>query len=298
MQLVADVGGTNTRFALADSGVVDEVTIDRVANDDVPGFDAALSDYFTRQTVRPDRMVIAVAGPVADGHASLTNRAWDFDATALADRFDVGQVSLINDLKALAMAVPVLTSDCLTQVVPRSEQTPEIGQAAVIGIGTGFNVCQVVQENGMWTYPGGEVGHIQLPHTIMAELRAELGDGAARFATIEDLFSGRGYQAVCAHLMGAEQSARDITYDTAAPFMDYYAHLIALLAREMLLTFMPRSGIYFSGSVARAVLEQGSAARFTEDFRAPFELDSRISAPVAIINDDFAALRGCARWGV
>jgi len=55
-----------------------------------------------------DAACFGVAGPVAGGVADLTNVPWHVDANDVARILGLPRVTLLNDLEALAYALPVL----------------------------------------------------------------------------------------------------------------------------------------------------------------------------------------------
>ncbi|OWU83014.1 hypothetical protein ATO6_20500 [Oceanicola sp. 22II-s10i] len=300
MRLVADIGGTNARLALAREGLLLPGTAQSFRNADHPGFAALAVRYLEASGVeRLDSMVIAVAGPVGAGVARLTNHDWSFDAAELADRFDGARVVLLNDLAALGHALPALSADGLATVTPGSDDAPSEGQALVAGIGTGFNVCSVVLRSGETVLSmRAEFGHVSLPGAVGRALDARIGAAAARFATVEDCFSGAGVSAMFGLVTGRSgvTSAEALSRQdpTSAEFADFYAGLVGHLARDLRMAFMPEAGIHFAGSVARAVLSGPSAARFAEVYSAPTAVQLPAMAGVRLILDDRAALRGCA----
>jgi glucokinase len=300
--LVADVGGTNTRFALAAGDGLIPGSLVRLRNDDHPAFEAALDAYLAGRPM-PAAMCIAIAGPVtgsAAGQATgrLTNCNWGFDSAALAARTGAA-VRLINDLTALGHALPGIATGGL---VPLFRPDPALprgrnGQALVLGLGTGVNVCAVRAMRGGALCLEAEAGHAALPAPVAAALAARLGSAAA-FPTVEDLFSGRGLARLHGALTGADLAgdrivARATDDPAAAATLALFAGLLGTYARDLALIFMPREGLYLAGSVARGVAGAAAAA-FAAAFTAaaPFAAIAR-SVPVQLIADDMAALTGC-----
>ncbi|MFN3643499.1 MAG: glucokinase [Gemmobacter sp.] len=299
--LVADVGGTNTRLALGSGGRLIADTLVRLRNDDHASFDAALDGYLAGRPA-PAAMCIAIAGPVTDGAAGatgrLTNRDWGFDSAALTARTGA-RVRLINDLTALGFALGGLAGDGLLPVwTPPADAVRGInGQALVLGLGTGANVCAVKAGPQGALCLEAEAGHTALPTPVAAALAARLGSADA-FPTVEALFAGRGLARLHAGLTGAAMTgdrivAEAATDAAAAATLALFAGMLGTYARDLALTFMPRAGLYLAGSVARGVV--GTAA---DAFRAAFTADAPFAAiprgiPVRIIADDMAALTGC-----
>ncbi|MFN3450194.1 MAG: glucokinase, partial [Roseococcus sp.] len=99
--LLADIGGTHARFARAEGGRPGEVLTLRVAEH--ARFEEALALARARLG-SPPRFLCAVAGPVEAGRAALTNAPWVIEAATLP----FAEVRLLNDLEAMAWALPVL----------------------------------------------------------------------------------------------------------------------------------------------------------------------------------------------
>ncbi|TMV06846.1 glucokinase [Ruegeria sediminis] len=289
MRLVADLGGTNLRFGVVPGG---QVLPDRVAtfrNDDFTGFMPALEHYWTG-IGHPDvsEAVIAVAGPVSGSRARLTNRDWQVDAAGIAKTLGGATVMLMNDLGALGHAVPHLGAGDVATIAAHAVAPAGSRQALVIGIGTGFNVSPVLMAGDTVLTPAAEYGHTPLPALIADRLRADFPKLAA-MATVEDCFSGRGF----ARMQDAWHRRRASDGDPSG-FRGHIAELLGHLARDLFLTFLPNSGIYFAGSVARAILQPPAQPRFAKVFTQPFPLSDDLGAPVHLILNDDAALRGCA----
>jgi glucokinase len=256
-------------------------------------------------------MVIAVAGPVSADVAKLTNRGWRISAQELSAQLNGARVHVLNDLSALGHALPMLKGPDLAQLhsLGDAETHP---QKLVIGIGTGFNLSPLtVTSNGAICLEA-EYGHVALPLDVYQALAARLTTHLAtreshmatefgtEFRTVECCFSGRGFEALYAAaspdspaLPAPEIMARAQQPETSA-FLDFYAQLLALLARNLLKGFMPRGGLYFAGTVARSLLCSPAKAAFVAEFSRPDPQFPDIKAPVFCILDDGAALKGCA----
>jgi glucokinase len=230
-------------------------------------------------------VAIAIAGPVTGATARLTNRDWHFDAVALSQHLNGALVHLLNDLAALGQACPHLGAECLDTVIAPAGDTGGDGQRLVVGIGTGFNLSPVLQAGGQVQCLNVEYGHVSLPLDVARHLCSHVPE-TERFATVEHLFSGRGHAAVRAHFPEGDTGTQE--------FQVFYANLLARLARNLMLAFLPAQGICFAGAVARSILTSPARGLFAEHVQQPFELDARITAPVHVILDDAAALKGCA----
>ena len=283
-RLVADIGGTNSRLGLAHQDTLLESTVTSYRNDNFTGFDRVLDTYLSKKPGTVSDCVVAVAGPVHAGTSELTNRDWRFETSQISNQLGGAPTALLNDLAALGQACLHLDEESLETIhLPKGLPAPA-DQALVIGVGTGFNVSPVSRSGAHISNLNVEYGHISLPNDLMQILVDMLGsDAQAAFPTIEHVFSGRGYKNLSARV----QNIR--------PF---YAHLLAVLTRNLMLAFLPTAGIYFAGGVARNLLMSTAKDVFTEVFAAPFELNPAITAPVHNILDDAAALKGCATYAI
>ncbi len=299
--LLADVGGTNARLALADREGIRAETITRFRGDDHASFDEVIGLFLdTQGGPEIEAVCVAVAGPVSQGRARLTNRDWDFSEARLIELTGGYRARLINDLSALGYATPALSGEAAGFLREGPGTVLTNGQRLVVNAGTGFNVCAVK------VLPGGgiacfehEEGHTRLPLSIWTPLVEALGARASAFDSVEELFAGRGLARLHAERTGtgpiraeAVVEAADRGDAEAAATCDLYARLFGLLCRELALRFMPMDGMFLAGSVAR------SAAQRFPIFEAAFLSDplmARIpqAVPVGMIRDDMAALHGC-----
>ncbi len=110
LRLIADIGGTNARFAIARNG-----TYDRLIHVEVARYKSlrdALLDYLNDlpPAMWPSQAAIAVAGPVLGDRIALTNLSWSFSISELKQSLGLNDFKVFNDFVATAMAVPYLPS--------------------------------------------------------------------------------------------------------------------------------------------------------------------------------------------
>lgn len=305
MRLVADIGGTNARVALSADGVIDEKSIQRFSNADWTTLNDLLRAY-RRTQLHADfnEMVIAVAGPVYAGQAKLTNRNWTINADEMKRDFACKSVVLLNDLGALGYAVPKLSSDHVRHLCGDVRPRDEDGQALVVGVGTGFNISQVITKKKCTVCPPAEAGHISMPSSILSEL-ADKGYHVDQFRTVEDLFSGRGLTAFCRLVTNLDTITGETAMQTFATAcgelpvkaaIDLYAKLLGLLLRDLSLAYLPSQGIFLAGSVARAVARCASEPLISI-LRRPCKVRVQEEPLLFVVEADGAALLGVARYG-
>lgn len=300
--LLADVGGTNARLAIARNGVIEPASTTRYRGDDFESFDRVVKTFLAEQdNPRITAVCVAVAGPVSGGEAELTNRDWDFSEERLARLTDADTVRLINDLTALGYATPHLGADGVSVLRNAPAHRPRNGQSLVVGAGTGFNVCSVRSLPGGGIVPmEAEEGHTNLPANIAAILTERVGaDRMAPFFSTEETFAGRGLAAMHHALHGIEvERAEAISVAAmegdpqAEETYQLFTELFGLQLRELAFHFMPREGIFLAGSVARSFAHRTQAleAAFLAE---PYMREITENTPLLLIRDDMAALQGC-----
>src|SRR5690349_16074681 len=113
MILAGDIGGTKTLLGLFDPltarpHAVHQRTFSTV---EFQGLTEMIREFGSDTHVRNAAISAAcfgVAGPVLGSSAELTNVPFTIDAFAVSKAFDIPKVRLLNDLEAMAYAVPVL----------------------------------------------------------------------------------------------------------------------------------------------------------------------------------------------
>ncbi|MDW4548746.1 glucokinase [Defluviimonas sp. D31] len=309
LTLVADIGGTNTRVALAPDGIVDRASIRRFANADHPGLGPVLAAYLAAAgDPRCEGACVAVAGPVADGVATMTNLDWTIDRDAVADATGATRVAVINDLQAQGHALDHLAPGSLRPLIAAAGPRKPGAAQLVIGIGTGFNAAPVHETPAGRIVTASECGHMTIPVRSDADLRLmRCVETAHGFAGIEDVLSGRGLErlfafhaseagrddrpAAAAIMAAIAEGADPVATATGASFV----RLLGTVAGDLALSHLPFGGIHLIGGVARAFTAHYAGFGLAEAFRDKGRFSGFMQEfPVSIIEDDYAALEGCA----
>ncbi|GGJ96728.1 glucokinase [Luteimonas terricola] len=205
LALIADIGGTNARFALCDPTATVPELVEPMAlrNAEFASLQHAAEHYLAAVGVRPQRAAIALASPVDGDEIRLTNRAWSFNRHELRASLGLEELRLVNDFGAIAHAVPVLAPG---ERVVLHGQAHELtrGPISVIGPGTGFGVGLLVgsAERG-WQVVETEGGHVGFAplgdeERVLAD-RVAVRHGRASW---ERLLSGSGLSIIDAVLRG------------------------------------------------------------------------------------------------
>ncbi|SHG77298.1 glucokinase [Cognatiyoonia sediminum] len=310
LNLVADIGGTNTRVALARGKMLLPETVTKYKNTAHSSLQDVLKKFIQEQGgVDTSAACIAIAGPVRNGQASMTNLDWEIDLETLADASKAENTAILNDLQAQGHALGHLPPESETQIIHGTSIEKETTRM-MVGLGTGFNIAPVFETPNGRFIPPSESGHISLP--INTEMDRKLSahfDAQFGFPTIEHALSGNGlenlYNFHCCGVEGAaHKNAATIVADCEAGIdpaatraVRHFVQILGSVCGDLALVQLPFSGIYLVGGVSRAIAPHLSEFGFLDAFRAKgrFE-DFMNSFSVAAISDDFAALTGCAAY--
>ncbi|MDX8353464.1 glucokinase [Cognatiyoonia sp. IB215182] len=306
--LVADIGGTNTRVALADERQIVDGTIRRYRNADYPGLESVLRQYIADEGgVDPKAACVAVAGPVRDGRATLTNLDWTIDKDTLARATRAETTAILNDLQAQGHAMGYIDPANIRTILPGPTGQPKAARL-MVGIGTGFNAAPVFDLEQGRVVPPSESGHANLPIRNEMELRlCQFVSTAHGFPAVEDVLSGRGLERAYAFLGQEEGSPREAAAkDIMAACADgsdpravaaarLFTRILGTVCGNLSLIQLPFGGVYLVGGVARAFAPHLSQFGFAEAFRDKGRFAGFMgNFAVHVVEDDYAALIGCA----
>ena len=306
--LVADIGGTNTRVALADGRRVLPASIRRYSNAEFPGLESVLRRYIDDEGgVDPKAACVAVAGPVREGRATLTNLDWTIDKTTLMRATQAETVAILNDLQAQGHALGHLAPEVIRPILTGPAAQPHAAKL-VIGVGTGFNAAPVFDTGSGRLVPPSEAGHANLPIRTDADQRlCRFVETAHGFPGVEDVLSGRGLERTYAWL---GEEAGDHRERTAQEIMEscadgsdaraleaarIFTRILGTVAGNLALIQLPFGGIYLVGGVARAFAPYLDRFGFGEAFRDKGRFAGFMgNFSVSVVEDDYAALTGSA----
>lgn len=303
--LCADIGGTNTRVALLDGTRLRDNTVRRFENAKSAGLEDILRRFLAEQYLSaPDAVSLALAGPVAGDRGHLTNLDWHINTDSARAATGSAEAFLLNDLQAQGHALPFLGNDSFRSV-QAAQAAPKGASSLMIGIGTGLNVAPVHHIAGRTFVPPAEAGHIDYNpqdagmSAFAADLSKRLGHVAA-----EDILSGRGIERAYRSLNSAASiHSHDVMAlaqsgdATALNAVGLLVRSLGHFAGDMALTHLPRGGIYLVGGVSRALQPYFDSLGFAQSFAAKGRFsDFMAQFPISIVEDDYAALIGCASY--
>lgn len=288
--LVADIGGTRMRLALATAaGELREIEVFDCA--DYPTPLAACTAYLARTGGCPRAACLAVAGAVDGDLVAFTNSRWRFSQAELRAALRLERLLVCNDFAALALALPALRAQDLHSIgggVARA-RSPLL----VLGPGTGLGVAALVPHAGGWIAMPGEGGHAGFAAQDKIEIAiADVLRRTSPRLCNESILSGRGLESVyqaLAVIEGARpvrlsaaaigSAALDASDPRASRAVDVFCAVLGAVAGDMALISGARGGVYIGGGIAPRLLPLLDGSRF----RARFEDKALQRAYVAAI---------------
>jgi glucokinase len=300
--LLADIGGTNARFAIElGPQRFDAVAVLSCA--EYPSLADAMRAYLAgpgkEHAASVRHAAIAIANPVDGDIVSMTNHHWSFSIAALRHELGLDTLLVVNDFTALAMALPHLGPHQRTQV---GGGMPVAGRTiGLVGPGTGLGVSGISPVGAHWAALASEGGHASFApfddteDTLLRELRSLHGHVSA-----ERLLSGAGLEFIHRTLACETLAAADITRralagscsDSARP-VDVFCAILGGVAGNVALTLGATGGMFIGGGIVPRL------GRLFEQspFRARFEAKGRLGGHVAriptyLITEEYPAFLG------
>ena len=322
MILAGDIGGTNTRLALVEA-MTDELRI--VAEKTFPSrertsLEAVISEFLHLHRCDLTSASFGIAGPVREGRCEATNLPWVVDAKAVARRFSLQLVGLINDLEANAYGIAVLKSKDF--VILNKGARNALGNMAVISAGTGLGEAGLYWDGKRHRPFPSEGGHTDFAPRNHLEMEL-LDYTMKRYQRVsyERLVSGPGlvniYQFLRDTGKGKEPAwlAEQMRHGDPAPIISQHAiegkSLLCLQAMEIFvslygaeagnlaLKLMATGGVYLGGGIAPKIISKLKEPEFMNAFTAKGRMRPLLQdIPVRVIMNPKTALLGAARHAV
>ena len=275
-RLVADVGGSNVRFARAHQqhalGERRSYPLDQHAS-----FYDALGVFLDETSGREgcNSAAIGVAGPVDGDIVKVTNAPWTITAGEVAEMLGGAPTRLINDLQAVALALPHL-GDTDVAAIGEARRGDRLRQTMIaVNVGTGFGAATAIPAGAGWVTNPGEPGHMTLGalDTGQLELLRDCG-------SVEEVLSGRGVMRLYRSLADRVGATADTSLNaaqifalaesdsTASETLRVFSILLGRVAGDLALAAAAWGGVYLCGSVVNGWAAAGGGERFRPAFEA------------------------------
>ena len=309
MQIIAgDVGGTKTLLQVVEigKGSGNVIREQRFESGGFATFEALLGAFIGDATGPLDAACFAVAGPVFGTHAEVTNLGWQIETPALAARFRIGRVELINDFYAVALGVPLLApADLLSLHAGERQQGAPI---AILGAGTGLGQAIVTFAHGgeggeaAWGVIASEGGHADFAPQDEEQTRlwSHL-HGRYGHVSWERLLSGMGVVNIFTFLGGATEDPAEVARlaaegdARAVHAFEIFVDIYGAEAGNMALRVLSRGGVFLAGGIAAKNLPFFTDGRFVAAFLRKGRFQDMLRAmPIDLIMNEKVGLIGAA----
>ena len=319
--LGADVGGTNTKIALARFEAANPVIVERKIYPSAryAALEPVIEAFLAEAAVAPlapgiEAACFAVAGPVEHGRGRLTNLPWQVEEAAITQRFGLKRVRVINDFAAAGLGIAYLSAgDFLTL---QAGIPVERGQRVVVGAGTGLGVAVLDWDGAHYEVHPSEAGHCdfapvdQLQDRLLVHLRRQYPR-----VSYERVLSGGGIVRILAFLqesgagvasdllreaLATDSGARAITElglagqdALAAQALDLFVSMYGAFAGNMALVTLARGGVYIAGGIAPRIADKLKDGEFIRAFTAKGRFKAYLETlPVHVVMNDLVGLYG------
>jgi glucokinase len=323
MLLAGDIGGTKTLLALYEAaGDARHPVVDAEFHSaDFASLDLMVRQFLDREGRTADAACFDVAGPVIGGQAHLTNLPWTLEETALRDSLGLKRLTLLNDLQAIAYAVPRLRAEEQHELNAGTRQAN--GPIAVVAPGTGLGEAFLVWQGEHYTACASEGGHASFAPTddqqigLLRALAKQFGH-----VSVERVCSGPGIAHIYDHLRDLDPTRESATFAAslakasdrtpliaqaaledpsntlAVETLDLFITILASEGANMVLKVMATGGLYLAGGIPAHILPKLTYAHFVRAFTNKGRLGELLSrVPIHVVTAR-AALLGAALFGL
>ncbi|MEM8500397.1 MAG: glucokinase [Pseudomonadota bacterium] len=307
-RLVADIGGTNIRLALCESGSNELIAVQKLPCAQFDSLQAALSQYLSDNA--KDKAVVeaclAIAGPVTGDQISMTNLPWSFSKNQLRQHLNLDTLDVLNDFAAVAASIPHLQAADVHQIGGgTADKTSPI---LAIGAGTGLGMASVVANSKGYQIFPAEGGHACIAAETAVERQIvdfHAGRSPQKLTPCREFFlSGRGLLAIYEGLGGSDQiSPADIsqracedTDSICVQTLSVFCAWLGSTCGDQAVSAGSLGGVYIAGGMVKQFLP------FLEqsDFRHRFENKGAMrgyleQVPSYVVTREHVALIGNAK---
>lgn len=307
--LIADIGATNARFAIAGPDVFHSPEVFQCS--EYEGLAEAALAYMDHIGIKPGdlkKASFSIAGPVKGDSFKMTNHPWTFSIERTKLQLGLDSLHLMNDFRAIALSIPHLKTEDVYQVgggQPTAKQS--IG---IVGPGTGLGVAALIwdEETERYLPVSGEGGHVTAPaktqreYDVFKVLRRKY-----RHVSAERVCSGKGlvnvYDAI-KELDGRDdlpaKTAEEISTSAIAgdcavcvEALDMMMDFLGVVSGNLALTIGAFGGIYIAGGITAKLGDHFEQSRFREFFLSKGRFEQYLSQiPTFVIQNNFSAFVG------
>lgn len=306
-RLVADIGGTNARFAL-ETAPQQFDKIEVLPCNDYDTIVDATKEYLKRAgSPHIKHAAVAIANPVVGDWLQMTNHHWSFSIETTRQALQLETLLFINDFTAQALAITQTDAADLVQV--GGGQVVENAPKAVIGPGTGLGVSGLIPSPTGYIPLAGEGGHNSFPPFDDTEVLVwQYAKKKHGHVSSERFLSGAGltliYEALAERegierqkLTPAEISERALsgTSPLCRLTLDIFCAMLGTVASNLALTLGARGGVYLCGGIIPRFIDYFKHSPFRSRFENKGRFDAYLAAiPVYVVLSQYPGITGAA----
>ncbi len=325
MILAGDIGGTNTRLAVFsnDTGPKHPLVRETFPSSDYAGLEEIVKQFLSGCGLMITDACFGVAGPVKDGRATITNLPWIIEEKTLSLELGLKKARLLNDLEAIASAIPHLEADDI-ETINHGESVCN-GTIALIAPGTGLGEAFLTWDGTRYRAHCSEGGHANFApaNQLEADLLRYMGR-QYRHVSCERICSGIGIPNIYSFLKetgrfhapdwlaneiaGAEDPSPVIFKYALAPekksaicvaVLEIFISVLGTETGNLALKVLADGGVYLGGGIPPKIKDSLKQGGFMQAFGNKGRLStSLLPMPVHIITHPDPALLGTACRGL
>ncbi len=306
--VVADVGGTNARFAMVQPGSTEIYNAETLAVKDFVCLGTAFRDYTSRRGLASaEQACVALAGPIKGDQVQLTNGDWKFSVSQTRSDLGLDKLVVINDFKAQALALAHMDNDHLFSL--GGDAPVDARPKVILGPGTGLGVAAVVPTESGFAVVESEGGHVGIsPLTdsdiaVYRKLLKQYGRVSA-----ERILCGSGlrnlYRTLCeledqviqpfteAEIVECATQKKD---ELCLKALNFFMAYLGAVAGDLALTFGANGGVYIAGGIVPRLKDHIAKTEFRHQFEAKGRLAYMVKdIPTYLVTSEHTGLIGAA----
>ena len=304
-RLLADIGGTNARFALETGpGEIAQIRVYPCA--EYPGIEEVLKKYLKDTKIgQVNHAAIAIANPVDGDQVSMTNHNWTFSIEATRRSLGFDTLLVVNDFTALAMALPGLTDAQRVQIGGGTRRQNSV--IGLLGPGTGLGVSGLIPADDRWIALGSEGGHASFaPSDEREDIVLQYARKKWSHVSFERVAAGPGIELIYRALAARDKKRISGTLDPAevvsralegeplaVESVECFCGILGTFAGNIAVTLGALGGIYIGGGVVLKLGEFFERSPFRQRFEAKGRFEPYLAnVPTYVITAEYPAFLG------
>lgn len=321
MFLAGDIGATKTVLSIVspEAGPREPLAEKTFASKRYPSLEEIIEEFLTETHLSISQAVFGVSGPVVGGRAEITNLPWILEESQIREVFGLARVKLLNDLEAIATAIPFLSSDEL-QTLNAGQPVAEAA-IAVIAPGTGLGEAYLTWDGRRYRAHACEGGHTDFgpnDETQVALLNYLLQRHG--HVSYERVCSGMGLPNIYRFLRDTARAdepawlaqelavatdwtpiivntaqSDDVDCALCRMTLDVFVSILGAEAGNLALKTMATGGVYLAGGIPPRILPQLQGEHFLAAFTNKGRFDDLLEImPIHVVLHPRCALLGAA----